>query len=419
MMLPAGLRRILGVLNNRNYAMWIAGNSLSLIGMWAQRIGIGWLTWELTHSAFWVGIIASADLAPGIIVTPFAGIIGDRRDRLTLVRQAQAASALISAALAYMVLADLTNIGLLAVLATVQGIAMAFKQPARMALTRALVPAKDLGTAIALNAVIFNLARFIGPLIGGALIVGSGAGAVFVFALVGSLFFVVMAQFVRPNLGSVRQGAGAADGPPLKGMAYGYAFCHPGIGPLLLLQFSSGMLIRGFIELLPGYSDTVLGRGAEGLAILSACIGIGAVISGVWLAQRDGVVGLTRHFFVSQAMASVVVVMLAGVESLILAAVFVGLAGYMLAANSIAAQTLIQRCTPEDRLARVMAVLGVVMRVSPAFGALFMGLAADLVGYATPLVAGGSLSLVMVVLVRRREATVRGSLEAAETGRSG
>ena len=414
MNLPAGLVRIGRVLTNRNYAIWIGGNSLSLIAMWAQRIGIGWLAWELTHSVLWVGIVAAADLAPGILVTPFAGIIGDRRDRLTLVRQAQGVSAVISAALAIIVLMGSIHILLLVAFTTAQGIVMGFKQPSRMALVRALVVERDLSTAIALNAVLFNLARFIGPLVAGALILTQGVGSVFIFAFLGSVFFVITLKFVRPlrSEPSVSPG-GSRPEAPLKGTAYIYAFSHPGIGPLLVLQFANGAFIRGFTELLPGYSDAVLGRGAEGLAILSASIGVGAIFSGLWLAQREGQSGLTRLIFISQAIASVLVVVLAGTGLLAVASLLVGLTGFMLATTSIAAQTLIQHATPEDRLARVLAILGVIMHASPAAGALIMGAAADLVGFTIPLIAGGVLCLATVGIVMRREAVVRASLETA------
>jgi MFS family permease len=412
---PAGLARILSVLADRNYAIWMAGNAISLIGMWAQRIGIGWLAWELTHSAFWVGIVAAADLAPGIIVTPFAGIIGDRRNRLTLVRQAQAVSALVSAVMAAVVLTGSAGIVLLTVLATVQGITMAFKQPARMALTKDLVEARHIGTAVALNAVVFNLARFIGPTVAGVLILAEGVGSVFVFAVLGSTTFVVALQFValRRTAGTAAPDEAAEALPPLTGTGYAYAFSHAGIGPLLILTLANGMLIRGFVEVLPGYSAAVLESGAEGLAALSASIGFGSIVAGLWLAQRDGIAGLTRQIFLTQAVASVLIVILAGTGSLAVAVILVGLAGFMLAVNGIGAQTLVQRCTPEDRLARVLAIFGLITRGSPAAGALLVGAAADLVGFAIPLVVTGMLSLGVVALLIRREPTVRAAMEMA------
>lgn len=415
MRLPAGLVRIGGVLNNKNYRIWLGGNLLSLIGMWAQRIGVGWLAWELTGSVFWVGIIAAADMAPGLIVAPYAGIIADRRNRLTLVRQSQGISALISGAMAVMVISGTAQIYPLFVLAMAQGITMAFKQPARMALTRSLVPEKDLSTAIALNAVLFNLARFVGPLVAGALILSVGVTSVFVFAFFGSVVFVVAVHYVKtlPKT-EIGLGPGGTKPAPLVGAGFGYTFRHKGIGPLLILQFTNGFFIRGFTEILPGYSDIVLGQGAEGLAVLSAGIGIGAMASGFWLAQRDGVAGLTRHIFVAQAIASVMVLGMAGTNSLVVATGFVGLAGFMLATTSIAAQTLIQRSVAEDRLARVMSVFGVVMRGSPAIGALVMGAAADYAGFGIPIIVGGLLSLASVVLVFGREKIVRAEFETVQ-----
>lgn len=423
---PAGLRRILNVLGNRNFAIWMAANGVSLIGMWAQRIGVGWLAWELTHSAFWVGIMAAAELIPGMIITPLAGIIGDRYNRMTVVRITQGVSAAVSAALAAMVLTGTTTFFLLLMLSVLQGIAMAFKQPARMALTKYLVEEKDLGTAIGLNAVLFNLARFIGPMIAGILILADGIESVFVFALAGSLILVVALQFVQLRPARIVRSE-AAGGPatpesptsedhipPMRGAGYAYAFSHPGIGPLLLLMFSGGFLLRGFAELFPGYSAAALDSGAEGLAALSASIGVGAMVAGFWLAQRDGVAGLTRQVFISQALASVLIAILAGTGSLFVASALVGLVGFMLTVTGIAAQTLIQTRVPEDRLARVLATFGLIMRASPAVGAIIMGAAADLVGFAIPLIVGGGLSLAVVAMLWRREATVRLAMEHGE-----
>lgn len=411
---PAGAMRIVAVLAGRNFGIYMAGTTASLIGMWAQRIGIGWLAWELTHSAFWVGVVAAADLAPGVIISPLAGIVGDRHDRLKLVRLTQMVSAATSAAMAAMVLSGTTEIVLLTILATIQGTTMAFKLPARMALIRALVDEDDLGTAIALNAVVFNIARFLGPSVAGLLILLDGVGSVFVLALVASIVFVVALQFVQVRPYPLRDEFAAGETgalQPLVGAGYAYAFGHPGIGPLLVLQLSAGLFIRGLPELLPSYSAAVLDQGAEGLAALSASIGFGAIIAGLWMAQREGAAGLTRRIFLAQAGCSVCLVVLAATGSLLVACLLVALLGSAITTTGIACQTLIQRCTPEDRMARVMAVYGILARATPALGALLMGAAADLVGFAIPLVMAGAMSLVSVGLLMRREAVVRTALE--------
>jgi hypothetical protein len=74
---------------NRNYAIYTAGSTVTMVGLWVQRLGVGWLAWELTYSGFWLGAIAFADLFPAVVIGPFAGVLADRMDRLRLARACQ------------------------------------------------------------------------------------------------------------------------------------------------------------------------------------------------------------------------------------------------------------------------------------------------------------------------------------------
>src|SRR3954447_19413115 len=86
-------------LRNTNYGIYAAGNAVSLIGTWMQRISIGWLTWQLTHSGLWLGIVAFADFVPVLLVGPIAGALADRRDRLRIIKRNQILSLLQATAL--------------------------------------------------------------------------------------------------------------------------------------------------------------------------------------------------------------------------------------------------------------------------------------------------------------------------------
>ena len=94
------LRDVGRALRNPPYRIYALGNIVSLLGTWVQRVALGWLTWELTHSAAWLGIVAFADLIPSIVVGPFAGAIADRVDRKRLMILAQLLAMIQAAALA-------------------------------------------------------------------------------------------------------------------------------------------------------------------------------------------------------------------------------------------------------------------------------------------------------------------------------
>ena len=123
-------------LRNTTYGIYAAGNAVSLVGTWMQRISVSWLTWEMTHSGLWLGIVAFADFFPGLIVGPLAGAIADRSDQLTVVRTSQLVSLGQATVLFALTAADHLNIWGLVALTGFQGAVVAFDQPARLALCR-------------------------------------------------------------------------------------------------------------------------------------------------------------------------------------------------------------------------------------------------------------------------------------------
>ncbi|MFW5678805.1 MAG: MFS transporter [Pseudomonadota bacterium] len=416
-MYARGIANLAQAFENPDFARFTYGNAVSLVGMWGLRIAVGWLAWELTEQAFWVGLVAFADLFPTLVITPLAGAIADRRSRLAIVRVCQLVSMAIVTALTVLVWQDRLTVELLALLVLANGMVMGFKQPSRMALTRILVRPKDLPTAIAVNAIVFNLARFVGPSLAGALIVTVGVEAVLVFDVLSSAFFLAVIRAIHLDSPPARKGAPKGLGSDvIEGVRY--ASGHPGIGPIMLLMLVLGINMRAYIELLPAYSALILERGADGLAVLSAGIGVGAMLAGLWMMQRTGLEGLTRVVVLNHTISAASLLAVAYAPSLPLATAAVVVNGFSLAMAGIGSQTLTQRVVDETMLGRVMSLYGVIFRAGPAAGALAMGALADLSGLRTPFVAGAIISLVACVVVGRRLLGVTATLEepAAEAG---
>lgn len=253
MRIPFSLGPIGRALNSRNYRIFITGSLVSLTGSWMQRITVGWVTWELTHSGFWLGIMAFADLFPTVVISPFAGAVVDRVNLMRLVKVTQALAIAQSAALAGLSLAGMLTVELLLGLVVFLGIVASFYQPARLSMIPQLVAREDLSAAVAVQAVVFNIARFIGPAVAGVMIATAGAGWAFAANALTYAAFLLALHLV--SLAAEDKSAAKAKGIGANILeGYAYAFRHPGIGPTLLMMLVGCVLVRAVFELLPGLS---------------------------------------------------------------------------------------------------------------------------------------------------------------------
>jgi predicted MFS family arabinose efflux permease len=407
MTMLAGLRTISRTLAHPNFGTYVAGNSVSLIGTWMQRIGVGWLAWELSHSGAVLGLVAFADLFPTVVIGPFGGALADRVDRLRMIKIAQSLIMAQSLVLFVLTATGLITVPLLLALVLFSGVVIGFNQPARLALVPSLVPRRDLATAVAINSIVFNSARFIGPALAGLVIVGLGIAAVFAFNALSFLAFLFALSRLRLTpLGLPSQTTSVLDAV---GEGLRYTVGHRGIGPILLLHAILAVSARPFVELLPGFAADVFGRGAPGLAILSSTVGIGAIVGGFWLAQRSAPASLTQVVLISSLLHALATLGFALSTWFPAAVACVALAGFAMVVAGVGTQTLMQTAVDESMRGRVLSLFGLIFRGGPALGALAMGVASEVVGLQLPVAAGALLGIVACVWIwRRRQAIARG-----------
>jgi predicted MFS family arabinose efflux permease len=410
MSILAGLRNISRTLAHRDFGIYVAGNSVSLIGTWMQRIGVGWLAWELSHSGAVLGLVAFADLFPGVLIGPFGGALADRADRVRVIKVAQTLIMLQALALFVLTASGAITVPLLVMLVLFQGAVIGFNQPARLALIPSLVPRPDLATAVAINSIVFNTARFIGPALAGVAIVALDVSAVFALNALSFLAFLFALSRLRPQPSAVPRSRRSMLGAVADGLRY--ALRHPGIGPILVLQAVLAACARPFVELLPGFAAQVFGRGAPGLAVLSSTIGIGAIVGGLWLAQRPGQTGLPRIVLATSVLTALTVLAFALCRWFWPAVACVALAGFAMVVAGAGTQTVLQTAVDEDMRGRVLSLFGLIFRGGPALGALVMGAASDALGLQAPLIAGALIGLVAAVLLWRRRDRIDRSLGA-------
>ncbi len=353
-------------------------------GLWMQRIAVSWLAWELTGSAFWVGLVAFCDLAPAVIASPLAGAYADRVDRVKLATATQVVIAVQAAAVAGLTAAGQMTIGLLLALEAVNGVAASFAQPARQTLMPGIVPRADLPAAVAANSLCFAVARFVGPAIAGPVIAVFGVvpaiGANAIGYLVSGLSILVLRIRAEDRIGHAVTGGVWAE--VVEGLRY--ARRHAGLGPLLLYAALTAILLRGVQEVLPPFVERLFGRGVESLAVLTACFGVGALAAGIWVAQRGRLEGTTR-----------LAVGVIGVQALVTAGfvatgwfplgmLCAALIGGTASIHGISVQTLIQSATAPEFRGRMLSLWGLITRACPALGALALGAAGEAFGLRWP-----------------------------------
>ncbi len=392
---------IRGAFSNRNYAIYTSGNSISLIGWWVQRLTVGWLAWELTHSSSWLGAVAFADLFPVVLIGPFGGVLADRLDRRRLLLVCVLIHTAQAMALFVLTLTGLITIELLFALTLVFGITVGFQQPARLALIPSLVKPADLTPAVAINSVIFNTARFIGPAAAGFILEFGGAAPAF---LINALTYLAMiAAILMLRLPTPPKLLVHHD-PMVTEIWHSVVYIarHATLGPLMLVMIVSVLTTRPVLEFLPAFADTVFGRGPAGLATLTSAVGLGAVAGGLWMAQRAGQQGLARIAFASSAVSGLMLTAFAAADWFPLGVAAIAVFGVSVSTAGIAMQTLMQTAADDAIRGRVLSLWGLTFRGGPAIGALGIGWVAEVLGLRWPMVAAGLVCLAVSLLFLRR-----------------
>src|SRR5437763_12924734 len=177
--LATGFGNVAPAFAHRNYRIYVSGNAVGLIGTWLQRVSVGWLAWTLTHSGAWLGIMSMAEFFPVVFLSPLAGVLADRRNQVSVIRTTQVIGGVQASLLAILVYTDAITIEWLLALTLLLGITNSFAQPSRMALISSLVDRAALPSALAINSIVFNSARFIGPAIAGLIIAHARTSAPF------------------------------------------------------------------------------------------------------------------------------------------------------------------------------------------------------------------------------------------------
>ena len=403
----------LRALNSRNYRLFFAGQSVSLVGNWMNTTASAWLAYELSHSAFVVGLVPFASQIPLLVLAPAGGVLGDRRDRRALLVSFQAVCALLSTGLAIVTLTGRVSVGVLVALAALRGLVNAVEFPTRQSFIVELVERKDdLPNAIALNSSMFNLARLVGPTIAGVLIVVAGPGLC--YALDAASFLPIIASLLAMRLPA--RVARPAATHPLEELRAGwrYAKATPALrAPLMMVPMLS---LTGFAAsvLAPVFAQEIFHRDARTLGVMLSAMGIGALVSAMFLGTRTSSLGLTRWVArgaVLIALAQIGYAASGWLPFSLLCLVANGMGMVLVLAGC---NTLIQAHVDDDKRGRIMGLFAMGQGMFPV-GSLAVGSLAALVGARFAMAACALLTLATAVIYARNPRSPGPSCGSAET----
>ena len=345
-------------ITSRNYLIYLIGNTISLHGLWVYRVALGWYTWQISGSEFWVGVVAFTQFAPAVVFGPIFGVMADRFDRRAASLLINSMSILNMLLLGLLAMLGFVDIYVLALLSLMQGTLDGAHMPVRMTVVPNLVERHQLQSAIAITSISFNVSRFVGPAIAGIVIATYGVATAFVVNGVSYLALIAAMIVVRLNPTPDRAPRNRHVWHEMH-EGFSYVLGHPRIRALLVIVAVASVFGRGALEMMPAFADAVFQRGSVALAILTSAIGAGAIISGLALSRGAGWLNV-RIIRAAVIAAGLLVALLGIVEQFWIAVMIVTFLGIILSLCGVGSQILIQTLVEDEVRGRVSGLDAVI-----------------------------------------------------------
>jgi predicted MFS family arabinose efflux permease len=407
------LRRTFRAFKHRNFRLMWLGACTSTVGTFVQQFAQSWLVYDLTKNPFYLGLDLFLGQLPIILFSLVGGVFADRLDRRKMLLGSQYIQMTCAFVLAALFFTHTVTIWEILSLSFLVGVGQSFGGPAYSALLPTLVPAEDLANAVALNSIQFNLARVLGPALGG--LAYASLGATWCFALNGLSFLAVIASLM---LIQVRFVPPKSKESILNSMKEGLSFIHQreGLSALVLLAFIMTLLGFSLTAFLPVIVQTVFHQGPQTYELLLISSGAGSIVGGLLVAaseklKRQGYVVLLTLIAMGGSIAG-----FALSRSLFLSCLLIFVSGVAMMASASLLLSLVQLIVPDQMRGRVMSVYNLAFRLGIPLGSLGLGKVIPLIGISTAL-AGTGLALVVIavffVIAMRDVAIFRRSIRQA------
>ena len=401
-------KHTLRALRHRNYQFFFCGQTLSIIGNWVQQIAMAWLVYRLTGSAWLLGVTGFAGQIAILVLAPFGGLWADRFDRYRLLLLTQALSAVPPLVLALFAYTGLLEVWHVVAMALLAGIINAIDTPIRLTFTSEMVPREDMPSAIAMNALMQNAGRMIGPTVAGGLLAVSTEAFCFVVNALSKAFIVgtVLMMTIAP-----RKITPATESPwrqLREGVLYAWALVPARW--LLPMVATVSFMVTPYQTLMPIFAAEVFEGGAGLLGFLMAAAGCGGVIGMLALASRRDVRGLTRWITAASLASGISVTVFALSPWLPLSLAAIAVTGFGIVVNGMSVSTMIQTIVDDRMRGRVMGLFSMAFLGMFPLGSLAGGALAEIIGAPATLAIGGAICTLAALLLWRRMPALRAEL---------
>jgi predicted MFS family arabinose efflux permease len=371
--------------------MWL-GACVSTIGTFVQQFAQSWLVYDLTKDPFYLGLDLFLGQLPFMLFSLIGGVFADRLDRRKMLLASQFIQMFCAFVLATLFFTHTVQVWHILALSFLVGLGQSFGGPAYSALLPTLVGAEDLGNAIAMNSIQFNLARIIGPTIGG--LAYTALGATWCFTLNGISYIAVIISLIVIK---VQSAPPKTQDSVLKSMKEGVTFIRQreGLSALVVLAFFTTLFGFSLTGFLPVIVRTIFHRGPQTYELLLVCSGAGSICGALIVAAMEKLKGQGRVALLALFLLGSVTVGFALSHWLTLSCVLIFLAGAAVMASASLMLSLVQLGVVDGMRGRVMSVYNLAFRAGIPLGALALGRLIPAFGV-TYAVSGFGLALVLI-----------------------
>ncbi len=384
----AALHQALRALKHRNYRLFFLGHGISIMGTWIQRVAMGWLVYRLTGSEMILGVVAFSSHILSFFFTPIAGVVADRCDKRKMIVVTQSVAMVQAVVMAVLALGGWITVPQIIALSALLGLVSAFDVPIRQSFQIEIVDDReDLASALALNSILFNSSKLIGPSIAGLLIMAVGEAYCFLInalsyiAVIGSL----MAMRVKPWC------APRTNVHPLRTLKDGldYAFGSAPIRATLIQLTLSSLFGMGLSVLVPVFAKDILRGDADTMGILLSATGVGALLGTAYLATRKSMAAMGKMIAGGIILHGIMTIAFGVSEILWLSLILIAFSGFGEMMQRVSSNTLLQTIVDDDKRGRVMSLYAMSVMGTMPLGGLLAGTMAEHIGAPRTLIILG------------------------------
>lgn len=377
---------------SRNYRLFFAGQSISLLGTWMQKTAVSWVIYAQTHSKFMLGVSVFATLFPSALLTPFGGVFSDRYNRYRVLLLTQVLSMVQAILLTVVVFLKDYAVWEIILLSVVLGMINGFDVPARQSLVYEMVDdKKDLPNAVALNSSMVNLSKLIGPAIAGLAIeklgevVCFGLNAVSFIAVISSLLLMKLPTYVpKPHPKNI-----------LGELAEGFVYVRetPSIRFIISMLALVSLLVLPFTSLMPVYAKDIFQGTASTFGLLDSAIGFGAFIGAIFLASLKPGTDLSKILTINTFVFGTGLILFSYTSLYPLALLFIALGAFGMMSQITISNTLLQTQAAPAMRGRVISMFVMVYASTLPIGSLLVGAISEHIGVQATVLSQGILAL--------------------------